>query len=49
MADPSYHERPCQGLDPDTEPCPHCGAWLSDRCAYDTDPAKDGGAGGEVD
>ena len=28
---PDY-EPPCVGLDPDTDPCPICGAWLSDPC-----------------
>ena len=25
-------EPPCIGLHPDTDPCPFCGAWLSDEC-----------------
>lgn len=28
-------DKPCTGLDPDTDPCPICGAWLSDPCPND--------------
>ncbi len=27
-------EAPCIGLDPDTDPCPYCGVWLSDQCPF---------------
>jgi len=43
MTDNPTTERPCVGLPPDTDPCPLCGAWLSDACrsdhAWRIDPA----------
>lgn len=40
----SGEDWPCIGLDPDTDPCPFCGATMSDECgvsggAWRIDPA----------
>lgn len=32
--EPHSAEPPCIGLDPDTDPCPICGTWLSDDCKW---------------